>query len=272
MFFPNEKRFSRKREQRKVKFSMFVSLLLSLLKQPRLKDDPSFQLRADDAFLKIGIPIKKFPKNFNLANYKEPDVQSIINRELKKAEKKGVNCFINYDEIVKFTKRFDFKNYDDKKLIEELKELIISSYEMADSFWEVLNKFKKERGFKKDSDLYIAANVSKKVFNSIKNNYFYCPSKQTIMAFVISLRLNEKEARELFSSAGIELCSSRADDTLYDFLIRSNFIQNPYVDINMINDFLDELNLPPLGTIAQEDRIKKKDKKEKTRSQGARLK
>lgn len=271
MIFPNEKRFSRKREQRKVKFSMFVSLILSLLKQPRLKDDLSFQCKADNAFLKIGTPIKKFPKNFNLANYKEPDVHSIINRELKKAEKKGVSCLIDYDEIVKFTKRFDFKNYDDKKIIEELKCLIISSYEKADSFWKILNKFKEKRGIKKDSDLYRAANVSKKVFNAIKSNDFYCPSKQTIMAFVISLRLNEEEARELFSSAGIELCSSRADDTLYDFLIRSNFIQNPYVDINMINEFLDELDLPPLGTIAREDRIKKKDKKEKTRSRGARL-
>lgn len=90
------------------------------------------------------------------------------------------------------------------------------------------------------------------------------------MAFVVALRLNEDETRELFSSAGVTLCSSRADDTFYDYLIRSGILQRQEVDVIFVNELLNELQLPLLGSVMKEEKIKKTSK-DKHNTMGARI-
>lgn len=178
--------------------------------------------------------------------------------------------FLSTEDVRRFYERACPEPYDDKEKLKELKKAIINSYEKSKTFFEVLMQLKNEKGIKKDSDLYKSANVLRKTFHLIKSNPFYCPSKQTIMAFVVALRLDEEDARALFSSAGIALCSYRADDTLYDYLIRSGILKRKEVDVTFINELLDELQLPLIGSGLKEEKMKKTSK-DKHNTMGARI-
>lgn len=184
-------------------------------------------------------------------------------------ERSNALQLLTLDEIKKLDK-FSAKDYENKQYLNALKKAIINSYERSETFFETLMRFKKKKGIKKDSDLYKSANVLRKTFHLIKSNPFYCPSKQTIMAFVVALRLDEEDARALFSSAGIELCSYRADDTLYDYLIRSGILKRKEVDVTFINSLLNELQLPPIGSEVKEEKMKKTSK-DKHNTMGARI-
>lgn len=80
------------------------------------------------------------------------------------------------------------------------------------------------------------------------------------MAFVVALRLDEEDARALFSSAGIALCSYRA----------AGILKRKEVDVTFINELLDELQLPLIGSGLKEEKMKKTSK-DKHNTMGARI-
>jgi len=94
-----------------------------------------------------------------------------------------------------------------------------------------------------DVDCYKRANIDRKLFSKIRSNEDYKPSKNTVLAFAIALRLNLQETNMLLVSAGYSLSHSFITDIIVEY-----FIEKKKYDINLVNIALDEYKQQPLGS------------------------
>lgn len=110
-----------------------------------------------------------------------------------------------------------------------------------EGFSEMLLRKIDEKGIT-DAACYKRANVDRRLFNKIKNNPAYRPSKQTALAFAVALELPMGEAKELLGKAGYALShSSKADIVVEYCIMTGNY------DLIAINQVLFQMDLQPLG-------------------------
>ena len=109
------------------------------------------------------------------------------------------------------------------------------------SFREMLFELIDKSGMT-DVECYKRANVDKRVFSKIKSNKDYRPSKQTAVAFAISLKLDFNATQELLATAGMTLSKSSTFDKIVLY-----FIQAGNYDIFEINEALFEFDQKLLG-------------------------
>ena len=78
----------------------------------------------------------------------------------------------------------------------------------TETFSEMLLRLIEESG-EKASEIYGHAKIERQHFSKIRHNPNYRPTKQTVLAFVIALKLNLQQAENLLSAAGFTLTNSQ---------------------------------------------------------------
>ncbi len=113
--------------------------------------------------------------------------------------------------------------------------------QIDESFAEMLIRLIDKKGMT-DVECYKRANVDRRLFNKIKNNPMYKPSKQTVLAFAIALELSLEETRDMLMKAGFALSHSNKADIVVEYcILTGNY------NIFEINQVLFKLDLQPLG-------------------------
>lgn len=110
-----------------------------------------------------------------------------------------------------------------------------------DGFSETLLRLIEEKGMD-PVVCYKRANVNRRTFSKIRTDKTYHPSKKTVFAFAISLKLTYEETERLLKSAGYTFTNSSKMDIIVEY-----YILNGIYDIFEINEALYEFDQPLLG-------------------------
>ena len=112
---------------------------------------------------------------------------------------------------------------------------------VGENFREMLLRMIDERGLS-DPYVYKRANLDRKLFSKIRCNKDYCPSKKTVLALAIALKLSLDETIDRLSRAGYALSPCSKTDLIVEFCII-----NEIFDIYEVNDLLFKYGEPTLG-------------------------
>ena len=111
----------------------------------------------------------------------------------------------------------------------------------GETFSEMLLRLIKESG-EKNSTIYNRANIDRRHFSKIATHEDYQPSKQTVLAFAIALKLDFERTKDLPAVAGFSLTKSNIADLIVAF-----FIEYKIFDVDLVNRILHKYDQPLLG-------------------------
>lgn len=111
----------------------------------------------------------------------------------------------------------------------------------VETFSEMLLRLIEESG-EKNSTIYNRANIDRRHFSKIANHADYQPSKQTVLAFAIALKLDFEQTKDLLGMAGFTLSKANLGDVIVSF-----FIEYKIFDVDLVNQILYKYNQPLLG-------------------------
>lgn len=94
----------------------------------------------------------------------------------------------------------------------------------------------------RDSDVYKAAQVDRRLFSKIISDREYKPAKDTCVAFALALRLTLSEAEDLLSRAGYTLSHSNKRDVVIEY-----FFKEHIYNLDDINGVLYQLEQKVIG-------------------------
>ncbi|MBO7463791.1 MAG: hypothetical protein J6T96_14480 [Bacteroidales bacterium] len=115
---------------------------------------------------------------------------------------------------------------------------------LEDSFGTLLIRHIRDKG-KTNADVYKDANIDRRLFSKIISNEGYSPTKGTVLALAIALKLNLDETTSFLKSAGYALSHSSKADLVVEYFI-DNADGNYNIDV--VNDALEYFGQPTLGS------------------------
>ncbi len=111
------------------------------------------------------------------------------------------------------------------------------------SFSTMLSEFINKK-YKKDADFYKDIEMSRQLFSKIINNPNYQPTRETVMKCCIGLRLGERDAQLLMTSAGYSFSSALDLDLIIKMCIAKRCYQKMEIDQLLVKN-----NLKPLFAV-----------------------
>lgn len=105
------------------------------------------------------------------------------------------------------------------------------------TFVDALAFYIKRKGVK-DSQVYRAAGVDRRLFSKIMSDRHYSPSKDTAIALSLALKLTLEEANDMLSRAGYSLSHSSKKDIVVEYFFREQVYS--VVDLNIVLNNLNE--------------------------------
>ena len=182
--------------------------------------------------IEIGIKnIEKIVSDYIQQNFSPDYTEEIFSKRSEHSEHK--KAFSEPQGIIGGFNRSNVDTFNFLKLFDKNKH---------ESFSEMLLRLINESG-KKRAVIYARANIDRRHFSKIANHDDYQPSKQTVLAFAIALKLGFEETKAFLASAGFTLSNANLAD-----VIVSAFIENKIFDINLVNQILYKYNQPLLGS------------------------
>ena len=172
------------------------------------------------------------------------------------------NRKLSGEELFNDIQKYIDTNYQPKRFIRDLtrdrksksviKRIIddLFSQHKYETFSEKLMKLIKEKG-KTPKDVYTDADITKQHFSKIKNNPDYRPTKETVLAFAVSLQLSLDETNDLLRTIGYTLSNSLKSDLIVEY-----FIKEKFYDIDEINY---QLEVRGYDTLTNQRKMKDKD-------------
>ena len=109
------------------------------------------------------------------------------------------------------------------------------------TFTETMLEHIKKKGYR-DPEVYKAARIDRRLFSKIVSDTWYSPSKDTVTAIVMGLKLSIEEAEDLYSRAGFALSHSVKRDVVIEY-----FILKRVYDLTVINEVLYKLGERTIG-------------------------
>lgn len=190
-------------------------------------------------------PLSRKEKKFNkldeyLAKHYTTETNSLYTLLQEQAKEKrdgifsrrqGANCKISYNIMGSIDISFNEFSIDD--LDEYIEETDVT-------FQEKLLEYIDRMGIK-DSEFYNSLNLSKQMFSKLRSNKFYQPSRNTVMASCIRLRLNLTEANDLMGRAGFAFSPNNKAD-----MVVKGCIEHKIYDVELVEDYLQSKDIPTL--------------------------
>lgn len=105
-------------------------------------------------------------------------------------------------------------------------ELIKLMSEKNLSFYDVLIEYIDKSEYKKDSDVYNKAGISKSVFSKIRRGHI--PKRTNILRIALVLKLSMEDAKRLLNSAGYAFLESNKFDKFISYILEEYEKGNDY--------------------------------------------
>ena len=161
----------------------------------------------------------------------------------------GVQYSVEIDES--YEPGYSMDNYD-SEAVDAAMRGDISERSIADldavleraakqSFVDRVNEIIRQKGVR-DSAVYKAAQIDRRLFSKIMSDKKYKPAKDTAIAIALALQLPLAEANDLLERAGYILSHSNKRDIVIEYFIRERMYK-----LNKINSVLEMLYLKPIG-------------------------
>ena len=151
------------------------------------------------------------------------------------------DCADPFDDIFKIFSEKSPKIPERAPVDENDIHSLLEAFERTETFTEALLRIIKERDLV-EADVYNRVFMDRKLFNKIRNDRTYQPSKRTAILLSVALRLTVTETQEFLEKAGFALThTSKTDIIIEFFMLRGNY------NVLEINAALYEHHLPPLN-------------------------